>query len=84
MKNNTNLAVLSLLFKEGCVGRSHTSIIIICRKLHQYSCSQIKESILTLKMGGYLVVYKTRYGLDFRLNHSKLDEIKKLIEDRDL
>ncbi len=84
MKDDTTLDILSLLFKHGCIGKDHTSIIIICRRLHQYSCNQIKESIITLSNDGYIVVYNTCHGVDFRLNESRLDEIRKLIEDRDL
>lgn len=82
MKSNPQIEkeILETLFKHGCVGKHHTPITNIFKNLNQYSNKEIKKSIKSLRQQRYLNLYKTYHGLDIRLVPSRLQDVKKIIE----
>ncbi|MBZ9570398.1 hypothetical protein KQY27_02420 [Methanobrevibacter sp. TMH8] len=71
--------ILFSLFRTRHIGKKHTPINNVCKRLTKFPCKQIRHDIKSLMKQGLILPYPTGHDPDVRLNPKKMNEIKEII-----
>jgi len=81
MKKYTKIQenIISSLYLKKYIGKRHTPIENLCKRLSQYPCKIIKKELKTLRNEGLLSFKQTYHGKDIYLNPKKIKEIEEIV-----
>jgi len=74
--------ILYSLFRTKHIGKKHTPINKLCKRLVKIPCKQIKHNTNSLIKKYLILPYPTGHNIDIRLNPRKMGEIKEIINEK--
>jgi hypothetical protein len=74
--------IIFSLFRTRHIGKKHTPIDNVCKRLSKIPCKQIRENVKSLIKKYLILPYPTGHDPDIRLNPKKMGEIKEIIEEK--
>ncbi|MGL4669764.1 MAG: hypothetical protein ACRCVG_04120 [Methanobacteriaceae archaeon] len=70
------------LFRTKHIGKRHTPIKNLCKRLTPISCKDVNKELKVLLKQGIVLPYKTNHGFDVRLNYKEIKKIEIIITER--
>ncbi|MCL2116084.1 MAG: hypothetical protein FWH29_07675 [Methanobrevibacter sp.] len=74
--------ILYSLFRTRHIGKKHTPLNNLCKKLAKIPCKQIRHNTNSLIKKYLILLYPTGHGIDIRLNPRKMNEITEIIKEK--
>ncbi len=73
--------ILRKMFRLRIVGGKHTAIEHLTKGLPKHAVGEAKNAVKELMKKGLILPKPTSYGLQVSLNHERIDEICRMIEE---